>query len=99
MGWTNCVFGRYICKPCGRITLWGIALTTFQIYIYDRQLIKYSDRKLNIDGFYLESDRAEKDLRRASTLEPRQLTLVELTDSTCYIIAIARFGKIQYVSI
>ena len=71
----------------------------YQIYIYDRQLIKYSDHKHNIDGYYSDSDRAEKDLVRASILEPRQLILAEITDSTSYIVAVARFGRVQYVSI
>ena len=72
---------------------------TYQIYIYDRQLIKYSDHKHNIDGFYSDSDQAEKDLVRASILEPQQLILAELTGSTSYIVAVARFGRVQYVSI
>lgn len=74
-------------------------MTYYQIYIYDRQLIKYSDRKHNIDGYYSDSDQAEKDLVRASMLEPRQLILAELTDSTSYIVATAKFGQIQYVPI
>jgi len=73
--------------------------STYQIYVYDRQLKKYSNRDRNIDGYYFEPelDMAEKDLIRASLFESYQLLLCELTDSTCEILAIARFGKIQYI--
>ena len=70
---------------------------TYQIYVYDRQLIRYSNQKNEIDGYYYDRDFALRNIIRSSSLEPHQFVLCELTNSTCEIIAMAKSGKFQYV--
>lgn len=73
-------------------------IKVYQIYIYDRQLKKYSNLNYGIDGYYYDPAEAEKALARASGLEHNQLVLSELTNSICCIVAIAHRGIVQYVS-
>jgi hypothetical protein len=69
----------------------------YQIYIYDRQLKKYSNAIYNIEGFYTDIDQALKDTKRASSIEHNQILLSKLTESKSWIVAIAESGNVEMV--
>lgn len=66
--------------------------TFYQIYKYDKQLIKLPNNKFKIDGYQYSLDEALKEFSLANSIysiDNIQLVLCELKEYSCKIIAIS----------
>lgn len=66
--------------------------TCYQIYTYEKQLVKLKNNKFKIDGYYYDLDEAIKEFARANSIYSItniQLVLCELKEYSSKIIAIS----------
>ncbi len=71
--------------------------TTYQIYTYDRQLIKFYSREHNIEGYYYNKSEAQKDFVRASCHSYDQVVLVALDEYGSKIVGVAQGGIVTWI--
>lgn len=71
--------------------------TIYQIYTYDRQLLKFYNREHNIEGFYDDRTEAQKDFIRASCHSYYQVVLVALDKYSSKIVGVAQGGVVTWV--